>query len=159
MSPQGKQISDKRRPAEITPETVAAKIVEGINAARKKKGLSPLKVEARLARAAQQHSDAMAKEDFFDHRDKRGRGPADRVDATGYQWRGVAENIALNSGYADPAPQAVEGWLRSTGHYKNLMNPDYTETGVGVARITRTDARTRRTMERWYFTQVFARPR
>jgi uncharacterized protein YkwD len=41
----------------------------------------------------------------------------------------VRENIAAN--YMD-APAAVEGWFNSTDHRENLLNEDYTHTGIGV---------------------------
>jgi uncharacterized protein YkwD len=142
-----------RRKANPTPEEVADAIVAGINAERRKRNLKPLREESKLTRAARGHSEAMVRNDFFNHTDKQGRGPAERVSALGYRWRAVAENIAMNAGYGDPAKQAVEGWLKSPGHRANLLSPEFTETGVGVAFRPGGPGG-----GRWYFTQVFGRP-
>jgi uncharacterized protein YkwD len=36
-------------------------------------------------------------------------------------------------GYDDPASLAVEKWLESTAHRKNLLGPRWQESAVGVA--------------------------
>jgi uncharacterized protein YkwD len=51
----------------------------------------------------------------------------DRVDAAGYDWASVAENIA--GGY--PSIDAVvAGWVKSPSHCKNLMSPSFREAGL-----------------------------
>lgn len=37
------------------------------------------------------------------------------------------------AGGGDPARAAVEAWIQNPGHYKNLSNPAYTHTGIGIA--------------------------
>jgi uncharacterized protein YkwD len=146
-----RQNETPKRPASPTPDQVAAAIVEAINNERRKRNLKPLREDPRLTQSARSHSEAMAKQGFFDHTDKQGRGPAERVTATGYRWRMVAENIAMNNGYKDPARSAVEGWMKSSGHRTNLLTPEFTDTGVGVARVPG------RNGDKWYFTQVFGK--
>jgi uncharacterized protein YkwD len=41
-------------------------------------------------------------------------------------------------------------WWYSPGHRENLLNPDYTESGIGVAQAA--DGA-------WFVTQIFATPR
>jgi uncharacterized protein YkwD len=55
----------------------------------------------------------------------------DRDLQAGYaNWTWVGENIA--AGY--PTPEAVvSGWMSSPEHRDNILSPDYTEIGVGVA--------------------------
>jgi uncharacterized protein YkwD len=36
-------------------------------------------------------------------------------------------------GYDDPAELAVQKWLESTAHRKNLLGPNWKESAVGVA--------------------------
>ena len=57
-----------------------------------------------------------------------------------------AENLAFGF---DPAA-VVGGWMASPGHRANILNPTYTETGVGFA-LDRSGRR--------YYAQVFGRPR
>ena len=61
-------------------------------------------------------------------------------------WSAIAENIAYNAGYDDPAAFAVERWLLSTKHRENILRDEFTHSGIGVARAA--DGRV-------YFTQVF----
>jgi len=90
----------------------------------------PLKPADLLAAAAQAHSDDMFAKDFFSHTGSDGSAPWDRMDRQGYQWSRAGENIA--AGYSDAAA-ATQGLVDSPGHCRNIMNPDFTEIGVGVA--------------------------
>ena len=49
---------------------------------------------------------------------------------SGYAWRAWAENIA--AGQPDAA-SVVQGWMSSAGHRTNILNPGYTDIGVGLA--------------------------
>ena len=69
----------------------------------------------------------MTQHNFFDHTGSDGSTISMRVDDTGYNWRAVGENIAAGQ---DTASQAVEGWLNSPGHCRNLMSPDFTDVAV-----------------------------
>lgn len=133
----------------ISLDVMEAKVLAAINLERKKQNRKPLAFNKQLAVAARKHSQRMVREKFFDHEDPTGRGPSERVDAEGYRWSRIGENIAMNSGYRDPVPQAVVGWMKSPGHRRNILDSDYTETGIGIARVGKS----------LYFTQVFARPR
>lgn len=83
--------------------------------------------KAQLNQAANGHSADMAAQNYFSHTSKDGRTLSNRVDATGYAWAGLGENIA--AGY--PSVQAVvNGWMASPGHCVNIMNPDFSEMGL-----------------------------
>ncbi|OMJ72038.1 hypothetical protein SteCoe_29622 [Stentor coeruleus] len=45
--------------------------------------------------------------------------------------RGGAENVAMNHGLGDPGKVAVDGWIKSPGHRKNLLG-NYRIMSVGV---------------------------
>jgi uncharacterized protein YkwD len=72
-----------------------------------------------------------------------------RISAIGKEirYRGAAENVAYNKGYSDPAQQAVQGWLKSPGHFANIKG-NFNVTGIGVARNSKGEI---------YFTQIFIR--
>lgn len=80
-----------------------------------------------LDEAAHAHSQDMALNDYFSHTSLDGRSMADRIDATGYAWRNIGENIA--AGYAT-VDAVMDGWIASPGHCANLMNPAFTEFAV-----------------------------
>jgi uncharacterized protein YkwD len=119
-----------------------------INEARKDNGLKPLIKEKAAWGAARDHSNDMAQRDYFSHQSPEGNDMVVRIEKYGFSLVGrtIGENIAMNQCMADPAETAVAGWLKSPGHYKNIMNPQYIYTGIGISRTE--DGK-------YYFTQVF----
>jgi uncharacterized protein YkwD len=83
-----------------------------------------------LEKAALTHCTDMAAKKYFSHTSNNGSGSGDRLRKAGYNWMACAENIGM--GYMDEK-EMVEGWLKSPGHCRNIMNPDYKE--MGVARV------------------------
>jgi uncharacterized protein YkwD len=59
--------------------------------------------------------------------------------------RSFAENVAYNYGMADPVEIAVNGWINSPGHRKNLLS-NTNLCGIAVYCLA----------GRYYFTQLFA---
>jgi uncharacterized protein YkwD len=90
----------------------------------------PLAAETRLVRAAQLHALDMARNRFFSHTGSDHSDPVRRVARTGYAWRLVGENIAAGH---PSAAETVRAWLASPGHCRNIMEPRFSEAGVGRA--------------------------
>jgi uncharacterized protein YkwD len=131
----------------VAPTNDERRAFDLINAQRQRRGESPLVWDAELTRMAREHSENMAEQNFLDHTDRQGRNMMMRARAGGITgWSAIAENIAYNSGYDDPAAFAVERWLISTKHRENILREGFTHSGIGVARAA--DGRV-------YFTQVF----
>ncbi|CCK25637.1 RNA polymerase ECF-subfamily sigma factor [Streptomyces davaonensis JCM 4913] len=119
--------------------SAAAQVLALVNTERQKAGCQPVTLDARLARAAQLHSEDMSKNQYFDHTSQDGRTFADRAAAQGHPSPG-AENIAQGQS----TPEAVmESWMNSQGHRENILNCDLTTMGVGVVE------------DDWTWTQVF----
>ncbi len=123
----------------MQPSTSAAHVLQLVNEVRangarcgaKSFGPAPpLQPSGTLDSVASQHAVDMARHDYFEHLDRSGRSPADRVRATGYREILVGENIAYGPASAD---EAVAGWLHSTGHCENIMDPRFVEMGIAVA--------------------------
>ena len=55
---------------------------------------------------------------------------AGRISATGYDWSAAGENIA--TGFRTPR-EVVSGWMASTGHCQNILDPTYDNVGTGVS--------------------------
>jgi len=122
---------------------VEQKTFEEINNYRLSKGLQPLSLDRRIVEQARQHSQNMAdKKVPFSH-----EGFEERVAAINIPRSYAAENVAYNQGYSDPAARAVEGWIQSQGHRRNIEG-DFDLTGVGAVKSA--DGT-------WYFTQIFIR--
>lgn len=88
---------------------------------------APLRWSPQLAMASAAHSTDMATLNYFSHTSGDGRSMSDRVNATGYLWASLGENIA--AGYSG-IDSVVEGWMRSDGHCANIMSPDFDEMGL-----------------------------
>ncbi len=145
-------------PARASADRVADEVLELVNQARRSvrscgterfAAAPPLSASETLARAAQAHAADMAKNDFLAHRGSDGSQVGQRAQRAGYAWRMVGENVA---GGPSSAREVVDGWLASPGHCRNIMEPQYTQMGVGFA--TADDTRLL-----IYWAQVFGRPR
>lgn len=116
---------------------VSRRVLELVNEARAQarrcgretfNAAAPLKLSLALSEAALAHSLDMATRNYFDHAGPDGSTPASRVTRAGYAWQVVGENLAAGV----PTPEeAVAGWLKSPAHCQNLMDPRFTDMGVG----------------------------
>ncbi len=116
-----------------------------INDYRKSNGLAALRYNDKVAAIALTHSQNMADGSVaFSHNgfNQRANDIADILSISA-----AAENVAWNRGYSDPVQTAVDGWIDSEGHLKNIIG-NYNTTGVGVA--VNDDGE-------YYFTQLFAK--
>ncbi len=118
----------------ITATTLEQRAFELINAARIANGAGPLVWDAELCRMARLHSQNMARMNFFAHAGPDGLDTADRARASGVRsWSALGENIAYNQGYDDPSAVAVDKWMHSTKHRTNILNTQFTRSGLGIA--------------------------
>jgi uncharacterized protein YkwD len=90
----------------------------------------PVKLSGTLANVAFGHANDMAVHNYFEHQDRAGHSPADRVRAVGYQEKLVGENIAYGPKSAE---EVVQGWIDSPGHCENIMDPRFAEMGIAYA--------------------------
>lgn len=138
---------DARSLSSSAASNLERKVFDMLNAVRRGQGLLELEWNDDVAAVARIHSQNMAKDKFFSHRGSDGSMVDDRADRVGLgSWRTIGENIAYMRGYDDPAALAVEKWMESTAHRKNLLGPNWKESAVGVA-ITPDGT--------YYLTQVF----
>ncbi|MES2880734.1 MAG: CAP domain-containing protein [Bacteroidota bacterium] len=94
---------------------------------KKYKPVPPLLWNEKLEKAAQQHSQDMARKKNFSHTGTDGSNAGERIQKTGYQWLAYGENIGM--GFRDEK-EMIEGWLKSPSHCKNIMSADYKEMGT-----------------------------
>jgi len=113
------------------------------NAFRASQGLPALAWSAALCDIGRGHSRDMSEKRVpfghagFDARVRRFPGSANAA----------AENVAMNMGFGDPAKIAVDGWIASDGHRRNLLGR-FAESGVGVYHSALDG--------KWFFTQLFS---
>jgi uncharacterized protein YkwD len=102
-----------------------------VNRLRVEMGMEPLKKNLKLQSAAREHSCEMARLGYFSHEDFQGRNLKQRLAPLLLKWQSIAENIAKCQD-SNPAKTAVHGWLHSPGHKRNMLNPEFIETGIGA---------------------------
>jgi uncharacterized protein YkwD len=115
------------------------KIFRLTNEARRRHGVPPLTWETSLQNAARAHSADMLRRNYFSHMSPDGRTPHERIrSAYPFPLSSTGENIWSGTGH-DPgntsrlARLIVNNWMSSAGHRQNLLNPEFTDIGVGVA--------------------------
>jgi uncharacterized protein YkwD len=109
---------------------IEAEALALINAHRAEAGCSALKPQSQLIDAARGHANAMATQDFFSHTSKNGTKFGNRVRASGFKGRKLAENIAAGQ---SSAAEVVDVWMSSAGHRKNILTCALTHTGIAMA--------------------------
>ena len=108
----------------------STQIVISTNKERAKAGLSALRNDPKLTRAANGKASEMARQCYFSHRSPSGLTLTDLLKRVSYAWRACGENIAAST---NPRMNAVKGWMNSEGHRSNILKPTYKDIGVGVA--------------------------
>jgi hypothetical protein len=105
-------------------------ILRLVNLERAHEGLTSLRFDANLQRAARAHSQLMADAHQLSHQFSGEPRFSQRLAATGASFAVSAENVALNQ----TAEGAHTGLMNSPGHRKNILNPEFNAIGIGVIR-------------------------
>src|SRR5512143_79827 len=130
-------------------ESLEQQCLDEVNRVRRRSRLAPLEFNEGLLPVARDYSRRMAEEHFFSHTDPDGFTVRERVDSADIRWRMVGENLAYSNGYVNPVAASLHGWMESPGHRKNILDPDFSLTAVGV--WVGSDGTV-------YFTEIFIKP-
>jgi uncharacterized protein YkwD len=133
--------ADDKPALKLSPEE--QKILELTNKAREKEKLASVKPNPVLMEVARAHSANMAKQGKMEH-DLDGKTPSQRVKAARYDYSWTGENIAMGENWSIEG--VVKGWMDSPPHRENILNANYKEIGIGIAKDK--DGKE-------YYTQVF----
>lgn len=117
-----------------------------MNQTRAKAGLRPLKPSRILGDVARSHSREMSAGNFFSHTNLDGWGPQERLERAGFAWKAFGENLGCGQ---DSPEKILLTWMNSASHRATMLDPAYTEVGVGLVRGGEC---------RIYWTALFARP-
>ncbi len=115
-------------------EKMELDVINFVNQERAKYGLSKLKIDEILTKAARLKSNDMLKNKYFSHESPSYGLPTDMLknifsyEFNGY-YLGAGENIATGQ---TTARQVVDEWLNSKPHKENILNPNYKYIGVGL---------------------------
>ncbi len=152
-----RSVLEQKLSPSIQAADLAKQIHARINEERAKHGLSALAWDKALSRIAAGHSRDMATRKYLGHDSPEGQGFPHRYREAGYTCairigrtiHGGAENIALGNLYDSVttvngvayyywnssdkiAGKALEGWMKSPGHRKNILTPHWKREGIGV---------------------------
>ncbi|WP_134678437.1 CAP domain-containing protein [Paracoccus ravus] len=103
------------------------------NAVRAAAALPPLRLDARLTKAAEQQACDMASRGVMEHRGRASAGPAMRIKQLGYKPKITAENIAAGATSLFDLEGALRQWEASGAHRQNTNIPQMEEMGIGRA--------------------------
>lgn len=106
-------------------------LVDFTNANRASQNFAPLKINPLLEKAAQLKAEDMAKKGYFAHNSPDGLSPWSWFKKAGYNFSYAGENLAVN--FFD-SQELVDAWLASPLHKQNILNRNFTEIGIGVAK-------------------------
>jgi len=137
-------------------DELRADLFRRINDLRATGKVAALVRNGKLDAAAQKHAENMARQDKFGDEGKTGhildgKGAGQRLKAEGYQSLRTGENVAFISGTQSgqkAVERAVDMWVKSASHYKNIMDDKFDETGVGLAQSQ---------SGKWYYCQTFGK--
>lgn len=110
-----------------------------VSRARKSMGARKVEQDEGFETIARRHARDMVERGYMAHRSPEGDGPRERVFAVFPDFIGIAgENIAMrrirpDESAADTALGAVEAWVDSPPHRKNLLDQRHGHVGIGVA--------------------------
>jgi uncharacterized protein YkwD len=107
-----------------------------LNDERAAAGLRPLSYSAALTQPSAAYSTRMVSENFFAHESPDGSTLESRLAAARYiapdgDWF-VGENLAWGQGNLATARSIAIAWMNSPGHRHNILEPEFTEVGIGI---------------------------
>jgi uncharacterized protein YkwD len=106
-----------------------SELIRRINDARRARHLSPLKFSGTLSSAAQSHVTDLVEHNFeLTHTGSDGSSVRVRARRENYPSSYVGENVAAGNYSVE---DTFEQWMNSPGHRDNILDPDYTEIGIG----------------------------
>jgi uncharacterized protein YkwD len=113
-------------------------VLYSMNALRREHGLVPLRLSSGLGAAARQHSTEMASRGYFSHSSVNGSSFDRRVArfySMGHRhfWS-VGENLLWSSPDVDAA-KALDMWLNSPLHRKNMLTARWREVGLSAVHV------------------------
>lgn len=144
---------------EFNPDVIEILVHKFTNEQRVMHGLDPVKFDYEISDIARLHSIDMSNQNYFAHENLKGLDASDRARDAGYRcfkwignsyYFGLSENIFRGNLYESmkllggvPVSYdwltneeisfiAVDGWMNSEGHRKNILNSNFDREGIGV---------------------------
>ena len=141
-APQGAPAAAAAVPAQASADGAqyANTVLNKVNELRSSLGLQPVTRYQELDAVAQDWSEQQAATNNMSHR-------PDFTSVYPKGWTTGSENVAWRTAGGDTGALIFDQWFNSSGHYKNMTDPNVNSIGIGFAQTS--DGR-------WYATQNFA---
>lgn len=133
----------------LSAAVLAGSVIALTNEERSDKGLGSLKANALLNQAAQLKANDMAAKSYYAHVSPDGTVPPAWLNKVGYKYQAMGENLVVDR---ESSEQVVSAWMGSPSHRENMLNPQFTEIGIGIAHGRY------KGMDTTYVVQMLARP-
>jgi len=104
------------------------KLLDLVNKARTKEGLEPLEIDENLMKVARTKAKDMIENNYFSHQSPTYGSPFDMMRQFDNTFKIAGENIAGNK----TVEGAFKAWMASESHKKNILNPGFKVTGIGI---------------------------
>ncbi|KAJ49179.1 putative YkwD family protein/spore coat assembly protein SafA [Clostridium tetanomorphum] len=127
-------------------KALESEVVRLVNIERSKHGLPALKENWELSRVARYKCTDMINKNYFSHTSPTYGSPFNMMESFGLRFSAAGENIAM--GQRTPV-EVVNAWMNSPGHRSNILSPNFTQIGVGLAKNKNGIC---------YWTQMFIKP-
>lgn len=112
-------------------KALESEVVRLVNIERSKHGLPALKENWELSRVARYKCTDMINKNYFSHTSPTYGSPFNMMESFGLRFSAAGENIAM--GQRTPV-EVVNAWMNSPGHRSNILSPNFTQIGVGLAK-------------------------
>ena len=130
--------SPSRARAHVALSSLESGVLQQLNAIRAQHGLQPVHINARLTAASDQHSREMAAKGYFEHSSVDGTAFWKRIQRyygpAGHSYWSVGENLLWSAPDVDPR-RALQLWMASPEHRKNILTPEWREIGVAAVHV------------------------
>jgi uncharacterized YkwD family protein len=127
-------------------KAIETQVVKLVNVQRTRRGVAALTQNYSLSNLARRKAQDMIDKRYFSHYSPTYGSPFDMMKRYGFKFIAAGENIAMGQ---RTAQEVMNSWMNSSGHRANILNPNYTQIGVGLA-IDRSG--------RNYWVQMFIKP-
>ena len=114
--------------SEVNLTSEECELLSLINAERKKNNLPEFQIDEKVQNVARLKAEDLVQNNYFSHISPTYGTPFEMLKSNSINYKTASENIAGNSSLSD----AVNSWLSSDSHRKNILSNDYNYTGIAV---------------------------
>ncbi len=125
-------VKEEIKPAPISLNLSKYGILSKVNNERISLGILSLTENSLLNQIALDRLDDMFAKGYFEHTSPSGRTVGDFAKNVSYEYLVIGENLALGDYLSDSV--LVSAWMASPGHKANIVNQNYSETGIAVSK-------------------------